>query len=113
MLTVERAGVDTWRPCWYVAEGSPADRGLRSMATKPAVGGLRLVPDEIDGHRIGYYPHLGLAIAEGHPDATGLGNPAALPQRLCDLELNLWDHGLPVEPDITRSRWGGVLRPQT
>lgn len=113
MLSVERAGVDTWKPAWYIEDGSRADRALNALATVRSTGGLRLLPDAIEGHRIGYYPYLGLAIAEGHPDPTGLADPAGLPQALCDLELSLWDHGIPVEPDRTRSVWGGVLRPQT
>jgi hypothetical protein len=102
--TIEQAGIDTWSPCWYVGEGSAAHRAIDSLATQPTRRG-RLVPEEIDGHRLGWFPESRLLYAEGHPAGSGrLAHGEALGERLEALEGALRDYGVPV---VTGSARGG------
>jgi hypothetical protein len=115
-VTVEQAGIDTWKPAWYVKEGSPAERAMRELATIPSARS-RMIEDPLLGHRIGWHQGSRMVWAEGHPAEAlgqdGLGAADDLPMALCALEQTLWDFGIPVEPKIARSAWGRVPMPQT
>ncbi len=106
--TVLAAGVDTWSPAWYVGESSPAARALASLATVPSKRS-QLIPEPIDGHRVGWFPDSGLAFAEGRPGGDTLASPDELPEALCRLESAMWDFGVTVEPARTRTKMRGRL----
>ncbi len=96
MVQVATAGVDTWSPCWYVEEDSPAAKAMGALATKPTRRG-KLIPDLIDGHRVGYFPSSMLIYAEGHPgEDGGLGSPAGLEDRLETLLEAMGAVGIPL-----------------
>jgi len=94
-MNLTAAGVDSWSPSWYVDPDGPAARWLREFATVPAARGSALVPDAVDGHRVGWFPG-GLVFAEGHPDPDGLCAPAQLASRAAALEESLRAAGLPL-----------------
>jgi hypothetical protein len=108
MLTVERAGIDTWRPTWYVGAGTRADRALRAMCNVRSRRGA-LFPEPVQGHRIGYVEGAGLMWAEGHPGGDRLGTAEELAEVTWRLEQELWDRGVRIEPRPTKSRMGGNL----
>ena len=87
------AGVDTWSVCWYLREDSSAHRAMKVLATEPAARS-RLLPDQIEGHRIGWFPGTRLLFAEGHPSSEGLCNPADLPDAYDALTQGLEDYGI-------------------
>lgn len=110
-MTVTAAGIDTWSPAWYV-ESRSLDDALASLKATSLIhgpGGCLLVPDSIDGHRVGWYPGNGLLFAEGHPSDDGLAPGAALQDRLASLEVGLSDFGLHMKG----ARWAGVRRLDT
>jgi hypothetical protein len=98
---IASAGIDTWSPAWYVAEGSPAERFLTAEATVAAKRG-RWLPDPIDGHRVGWFPDSRMAVAEGHPDAEGLCLPEQLCSRLSRLRDRIEEAGLEL-PESERA----------
>jgi len=96
---VEAVGVDTWSPAWYVAERSPLEQALMTLASRRA-GLASVLPEPILEHRVGWFSRAGLAFAEGHPEPGGLGAAASLPERVEALETALADYGLPVGPEL-------------
>lgn len=68
---IEGAGVDTWSLCWYLADESPACRAIAALATEPGARS-KLIPDSIEGHRVGWFPGTRMMFAEGHPAEGGL-----------------------------------------
>lgn len=68
---VASAGIDTWSLCWYGEPGSPLHSAMRGLATAQA-GRALLVPERIQGHRIGWFPDHGLVFAEGRLGSEGL-----------------------------------------
>lgn len=111
MVQVRQAGIDTWSPCWYVGEDSPAHRAMEALATQPVARG-RLIPDEIAGHRVGWFPSSRLVYAEGHPGEGGLGHPDALMDRLSALSTAIRDVGVPLPEGRFCDEWvTGQRRP--
>jgi hypothetical protein len=112
-VTVQDAGIDTWSPCWYVDEDSPAARAMQALATIPAPRS-KLLEDSVLGHRVGWFPGVNLVFAEGHPGGEdALGRADRLAPMLGMLEERLSDIGIPLKSRRTRSKWGGSERPQT
>ena len=96
---VVRAGVDTWSPAWYVQEGGPGWRAMEGLATARA-GRARMLPDDVAGHRVGWFPDSGLVFAEGHPARDGLACPDGLPEVLLEVEDSMRSAGIPVSADL-------------
>jgi hypothetical protein len=72
---------------------------LESAIARLAVDGgrkVKLVPDAVMGHRVGWFPVAGLVFAEGHPGGSALGSPDDLPSVLERLEEQLQEAGIPV-----------------
>jgi hypothetical protein len=90
---VESAGVDSWSICWYLREGSSAQRALEALATVPAPRS-RLIEESVLGHRVGWFPGTRMLFAEGHPDPGGLCKPEALVAVKEHLESELQDRGV-------------------
>jgi hypothetical protein len=55
-----------------------------------------LVPEKVDGYRIGWFREHGLVFAEGRPGADGLTSAAELPEALRSLEGSVENLGIPV-----------------
>ncbi len=107
MVAVASAGIDTWSPCWYVERESPAARAMDALATSPSARG-KLIPDEVDGHRVGWFPGPSLVYAEGHPgEGDALGRPGQLEDRCRSLESAILDLGVPLPR--ARARRGSAL----
>lgn len=105
--TVKAAGIDTWSPAWYVAEGSGAERAMQALATKRSTRGW-MIPEKLGGHNVGWFSASGLVYAEGHPGGPdALGCPDDLPAVLAALEAAIRDHGVPLPARRTRSIWRG------
>jgi hypothetical protein len=96
---VVRAGVDTWSPAWYVQEGDPGWRAMESLATARA-GRARMLPEDVAGHRVGWFPDSGLVFAEGHAARDGLACPDELPDVLLDVEDSMRAADIPVSADL-------------
>lgn len=94
---VVRAGVDTWSPGVYLPEGCAGRTALESLATIKA-GRARMVPGDVAGHRVGWFPDSALVFAEGHPAPGDLGCPDDLPDVLERLELEMGSIGVLVSP---------------
>jgi hypothetical protein len=94
---VVRAGVDTWSPAWYLSEGRSGRSELESLATIKA-GRARMVPGDVAGHRVGWFPESALVFAEGHPAPGDLGSADDLPDVLERLELEMGSMGVLVSP---------------
>lgn len=111
--SLERAGIDTWSPCWYVGDDSPAARAMRSLATAPAARGSFLMPGDVAGYRVGWFPGQRLVFAEGHPAGDGeLAPVRSLPAALARLVVDLGDVGVPVPVGNARRPWrGSEMRP--
>lgn len=93
---VTAAGVDTWSPSWYVDPEGAAARWLQEWATVPGARGSRLVPEQVGGYRLGWFP-TGLVFAEGHPDpGRGLCPAGQLVTRALDLQEAIAEAGLPL-----------------
>lgn len=105
---VTAVGVDTWSPGWYVDGDGPAGRWLEEFATVRGEQGARIVPQAIDGHRVGWFPGQGLVFAEGHPSDLGLCAPAGLLERYRELEGNLLAAGVPISPARHRRRYSSA-----
>jgi hypothetical protein len=103
-VKVASAGIDTWSPAWYVTEGSQADRAMRELASIPSAGGSWLMPDRVEGHRVGWFPRSRMVFAEGHPVADGLASPDELPMVLDRLHNSIKDYGVQLYSDYSRKR---------
>ena len=108
VLTVERAGVDTWSPCWYVPDGL-ARREIERRFREESNGGI--LREAVAGHRVGWVGSTGgLLWAEGHPaelvGETGLFAPGRLSEALRVISEALWEHGVPIPDGPTR--WRGT-----
>jgi hypothetical protein len=114
MVKVQSAGIDTWSPCWYVGEDTPAARAMTALATQPTARG-KLIPGDVDGHRVGWFPSSQLVYAEGHPVDDRLGSGSDLAPRLESLTTALGDLGVPLPLGRTgmtlSSDLSGVRRP--
>jgi len=107
-VIVAAAGIDTWSPAWYVDEGSAAARAMRELASVPSKMGLRLLPEQVDGHRVGWYERSHMVVAEGHPGGDRLGSPDELPAALGRLEAAIGDYGIRLPSFEERARWRDV-----
>ena len=117
-MRVAQAGIDTWSPCWYLAEGSPAERAMRSLANVRVKRGW-VIEESIGGHKIGWFPGSRLLYAEGHPGGDRLGCPEDLPEVLERLVGDVEDYGIKLPAGRTLDQWrvperrpgfGGVRR---
>jgi hypothetical protein len=88
-------GVDTWSPAWYLDPEGEQAAELNAQASYGAGRG-KLLPQPVDGHRIGWFPREGLLYAEGHPGDDGLADADALVERLSCLEISMQAEGVPV-----------------
>lgn len=68
---------------------------MRALATVPSRLGA-LLPDAIDGHRVGWFPVAGMIYAEGHPSDSGLAAAGSLGERLDRLVTAIEDAGVPL-----------------
>lgn len=115
---IEAAGVDTWSVCWYVGDQTPACKALEALATEPGPRS-RLVPGEIEGHRVGWFPGTRMMFAEGHPRPDGLAGADELPGALDRVRRGLEAIGIETPDFQTRRQlptgsrsvgFGGVRR---
>lgn len=104
-VAVTAAGVDTWSPCWYISPHSNAADWLDQLATVQTARGS-LLPDAIEGHRVGWNRGVGMLYAEGHP-GEGLLSPDSLPDALARLTGAMVAHGVPVPNGLTADVWMG------
>jgi hypothetical protein len=104
------AGVDTWSVAWYVGADSFAADAMAKMATLPAPRS-RLLPDPVAGHRVGWFPGVGLVFAEGHPWEDGLCPPGALSAALGRLRGELADRGIVMPLGRSRPGWTPAATP--
>ena len=82
---------------------------MTALATNPAGRG-KLIPHEIDGHRVGFFPGSSLIYAEGHPGEAGtLASPLVLEDRCRALHEAISDVGVPL-PKL-RARRGSPFLP--
>lgn len=102
---VRAAGIDTWSPCWYAEPGSPLARAMSALATEPH-GRASLLPDDVAGHRVGWFPEPRLVFAEGRPGGDGLLPAAAIAAALQRLCASLADLGIP----LAAARCAGLRR---
>lgn len=105
---VAAAGIDTWSVCWYLPEESPVRRGMEHMATERAARS-RLLPESIEGHRVGWFPGTRMMFAEGHPTPGALAPATALPAAMDRLTQGLADRGLQVPDQECRFNWSNGL----
>lgn len=94
------AGVDTWSVCWYLADGSKPAKAMEALATQRAARSL-LIPEDVAGHRVGWFPGNRLMFAEGHP-SDGLAVASELPRAVEAIAEELHDRG--VLPPARRVR---------
>lgn len=87
------AGVDTWSPAWYVSDQA-LDQVMERATVKTSRGFL--MPEAVDGHRVGVIPAVGLMWAEGHPDPAGLAQPDSLGVHLARLTTSMRESGLTI-----------------
>lgn len=92
---VAAAGVDTWSPCWYAEPGSPLGRAIRALATQRTKFAC-LLPEGVDGYRVGWFPEARLVFAEGRPHGDSLVAASDLPGAMRRLRRSLSDLGLPL-----------------
>lgn len=102
---VAAAGVDTWSPCWYAEPGSPLGRAIRALATQRTKFAC-LLPEDVEGYRVGWFPDARLVFAEGRPHGEGLVASADLPRAMRRLRRSLSDLGLPLGGVMS----GGIRR---
>lgn len=92
---VVAAGIDTWSPCWYAEPGSPLAQAMRALAThRTRIAWL--VPEPVDGYRVGWFAEPGLVFAEGHPAGEGLCAAAELMPARHRLHRAVEDLGIPL-----------------
>ena len=92
---VAAAGIDTWSPCWYAEPGSPLGRAIQALATQRSRFAC-LLPEGVDGYRVGWFPDARLVFAEGRPRGEELVVASDLPQAMRRLRRSLGDLGLPL-----------------
>jgi hypothetical protein len=108
VVTVEQAGIDTWSLSWRVREDSPAARAMRELASVRVARGFAM-PEQIEGHKVGWFPSARLLFAEGHPGGDRLGNPAELAAVMRQVEEGIMDYGIPLPPgDAAFDRSGSI-----
>lgn len=90
---IRSAGVDTWSVCWYLMEDSSAHKAMEQLATDRGPRSM-LLPEKIEGHRVGWFPASRMLFAEGHPSDDGLCRSDALPAALRRVTDGLVDHGI-------------------
>jgi hypothetical protein len=103
MIVVSAAGVDTWSPTWSIDPESKVFQQFRDRCVVASKHGGRLLPEPVDGHRVGCYGH-GLIYAEGHPAGGGdveraadeLAAASGLLERAWLLQDRLQDAEVPV-----------------
>lgn len=85
---------------------------MEAMATVPS-SRSRLLPEDVCGHRVGWFPGSRMLFAEGHPRPDGLAAPADLVPALEDLQQALVDRGIfpPSYRLAPRVRGDGVKMP--
>ena len=93
---VTAAGVDTWSPAWY-ANPDDLERTARELTTVAGPLGSRLIPYQLDGHRVGWFRD-GLVFAEGHPRGDGLASADSLIPRALQLQEAIAEAGIPISP---------------
>lgn len=98
---VAAAGVDTWSVCWYLRDQSAPARAMEALATERAARS-RLLPEAVEGHRVGWFPGTGLLFAEGHPKQGGLAQADGLIESFNRLQAGLQDRG--VLPPVLKWR---------
>lgn len=96
MLTASDAGVDTWSAAWYLDPHSDVFDRFRETCTVASARGSRLLPEPVDGYRVGCYAN-GLTFAEGHPVTGRLAGAVELPVAGLALQERLVDVGVPVD----------------
>lgn len=111
MVVAEAAGVDTWKLLWHVdPEGFAADH-MSSLATVKSKRGY-LLPDEIAGHRVGFYPVPGVIYAEGHPSGEDtLCSPPNLQTAFSRVERELLERDVPLPGGVTMTDYYGEWFP--
>ena len=67
-----------------------------------------MLPDQVAGHRVGWFPGSRLLFAEGHPDPDGLCRADRLPEALDRVTEGLCDIGL-IPPAFRVAPQGGLL----
>ena len=80
-------------------------RAMENLATARA-GRARMLPGDVAGHRVGWFPDSGLVFAEGHPAHDRLACPDDLPAVLLKVEDSMCAADIPVSADL----WAGVRR---
>ncbi len=79
---------------------------MESLATQQTRRGA-LVPTEIDGYRVGWFPASHLVYAEGHPAGAGeLADASQLEDGLTALVRAMRDHGIPLPDGRSRQPEG-------
>ena len=89
------AGVDTWKPCWYVGQDSDAARALDELATVGSGRG-RMLPEAVAEHRVLWHRGSAMVAMEGHPVAGELAGAERLPAALAQLHRAMADVGVPL-----------------
>lgn len=101
---IESAGVDTWSLCWYLSDESAPCKAIEELATEPAARS-KLLPDEVAGHRVGWFPGSRMLFAEGHPGGDGLCKGSDLEPAFSALLEGLRDRGvMPESRTVTLPR---------
>ena len=105
-VALDRVGIDTYSPAWYVGEGSPAARALDQLATNRASRGSMLLPRPVAGHRVGWFPGTHLVFAEGHLAGEGqLGPVSALPGAVAAIAAAIRGVGVPLPEGRSLRPW--------
>ncbi len=93
---VAATGLDTFSPCWYAQPGSPLARAMSGLATVRS-SFAALLPEAVEGCRVGWFPDSGLVFAEGRLGGEGLLPAPAVAKRMERLEGSLGDLGIGVK----------------
>lgn len=82
---------------------------MEALATQPTRRGA-LLPDEIMGYRVGWFPASHLVYAEGHPSEDGLCAAGDLEEGLTALVRSLSDYGVQLPAGRALDRHGDAKR---